>query len=274
MDSEPRAEMDNDCVEATAAAPQPMSAGQAWARGKDIFRRLGPIGPLALVAASLPLVGTVGLVVLLKQTDLAPWLRGQDGLGVFLYVAAYVLVAGMALSGTYAPSLVGGFAFGVVTGSAAAMAGILGAATIAYVAARRASGDRVTALIAEQAKWKAVQDALLGSGPWRTLGIVSLIRLSSSPFAITNLVLGSTRVRPVIYLIGSILGFAPRTIAVVAIGSRLSNWDPQASSKWLAVGGIAVTLVVLGIIGTIANQAVQKVTNQDQAAPDSALSAQ
>jgi uncharacterized membrane protein YdjX (TVP38/TMEM64 family) len=142
------------------------------------------------------------------------------------------------------------------------------------VAARRASGDRVTALIAEQPKWKAVQDALIGSGPLRTLGIVALIRLSSSPFAITNLVLGSTRVSPVIYILGSILGFAPRTIAVVAIGSRLSNWDPQASSKWLAVAGIVVTAVVLGIIGTIANQAVQKVTNHNQPAPDSAVSAQ
>lgn len=260
MDVEPQAGVEKPLTEQIAVA-RPMSTEEMWARGKDVFRRLGPVGPMALVAASLPFFGTLGLMVLLKQTDLAPWLRSQDGAGVVLYVAAYILISGMALTGTYGPSLVGGFAFGVGTGTLAAMAGILGAALIAYGAARRASGERVTALIAEQPKWKAVSDALIGSGTLRTLGIVTLIRLSSSPFAITNLVLGSTRVNLLIYVVGSMIGFAPRTIAVVAIGSRLSQWDPRASSKWLVVGGIVMTMIVLAVIGTIANQAVQKVTD-------------
>jgi uncharacterized membrane protein YdjX (TVP38/TMEM64 family) len=125
------------------------------------------------------------------------------------------------------------------------------------------AGDRVTSLIAEQPKWKAVHDSLVGGSVAKTLTIIGLIRLSSSPFAMTNLVLGATRVNPVVYVLGTLLGFAPRTIATVAIGARLSHWDPNASSKWLVVGGIVLTFIVLGIIGAIANKALHKVTQKE-----------
>jgi uncharacterized membrane protein YdjX (TVP38/TMEM64 family) len=244
----------------TLAAERPgESAVPAIPSVKEIFHRLGPVGPMALVAASLPAVGTFLVLFLLAKTDIALWLRSRDGQGIALYIVAYALLSGLALCNTYAPSLVGGFAFGTRMGSIAAMAGICIASTMAYFAVRRASGDRVTKLIAEQPKWKAVQDTLIGGGFARTLAIIGLLRVSSSPFAITNLVLGSTRVNPVVYVLGTILGFAPRTIATVIIGARLSSWDPSASNKWLVVTGIVVTFVVLGIIGNIANQAVHKV---------------
>ncbi|MCL2330727.1 MAG: VTT domain-containing protein, partial [Phycisphaerae bacterium] len=169
-----------------------------------------------------------------------------------------------ALCGTRPLSLVGGFAFGVYTGSIAAMAAMTVAAALAYWMVRRTSGDRVPRLIAEQPKWKAVYDALIGGSTAKTLLIVGLIRLSSSPFAITNLVLGSTRVHPAIFISGTVIGFAPWTIATVVMGAKLSNWnDPDTSSKWFKVAFIVVTLIVLSIIGTIANHAVQKVTQQE-----------
>lgn len=230
----------------------------------EIFRRLGPVGPMAIAAASLPAIGTMLVLFLIAKTDLAPWLRAHDGLGLTLYVTAYALLSGLALCNTYAPSLLGGFAFGTLTGSVAAMAGITLASTMAYFAVRRASGDRVTGLIAEQRKWKAVQDALIGGGFLRTLAIICLLRVSSSPFAITNLVLGSTRVNALVYLLGTIIGFAPRTVATVIIGARLSTWDSSAGSKWLVVGGIVALFVALAIIGNIANHAVQKVTQGNQ----------
>jgi uncharacterized membrane protein YdjX (TVP38/TMEM64 family) len=235
---------------------------ELWAQGKQVFSRLGPVGPMALVAASLPAVGTLVLLYLLKQTEFGPWLRAQGGTGMALYVIGYVVLAGLAVCNTYAPSLVGGFAFGAWMGGAAAMTGVCAAAITAFFAVRWMSGDRVTSIIAEQPKWRAVRDALIGGGFWRTLGIVALIRVSSSPFAVTNLVLGSTRVNTAAYILGTITGFAPRTLATVIIGAHLSHWDPNAKSKWLVIGGIVVTLVVLGIIGTIANHAVQKVTGQ------------
>lgn len=249
-----------------AGAGQPLTAAEAWAKGKQVFLRLGPAGPMAVVAASLPAVGTAILLVLLKQTDIAPWLQAQGATGMALYIAGYVVLAGLALCNTYAPSLVGGFAFGIPRGGAGALAGVTLAAVGAYLGMRRLSGDRVATLIAEQPKWKAVHDALIGRNWGRTLAVVTLVRFSSSPFAITNLVFAATRVHPLIYVTGTLVGIAPRTLAAVAIGSSLSQWDPQASSRWLIVGGIIVTLIVFAILGNMANQAVQKVTQQHEAA--------
>ncbi len=245
-----------------------MTATEAWAKGKEIFLRLGPAGPMALIAASLPAIGTAILLVLLKKTEIAPWLQSHGAAGMALYIAGYVVLAGLALCNTYAPSLVGGFAFGVMKGGVGAVAGVSLAALAAYVGMRRISGDRVTTLVAEQPKWKAVMDALIGRSWARTLAVVTLVRFSSSPFAVTNLVFAATRVHPVIYIIGTVVGIAPRTLAAVAIGASLSQWDPNARSKWLIVAGIVVTLIVLGILGNIANQAVQKVTqNQTRKQP-------
>lgn len=226
---------------------------------KEVFRRLGPVGPLAIIAASLPAIG--GFVLLGTMKWLAPWLRDQDGVGLAIYTIGYALAAGFAILPTYAQSIMGGFAFGKVVGSLAALAGVFGASTIGYIVARRASGERVNQLIDEQPKWKAIRDALIGGSFARTLGIITLIRIpTNSPFAITNLVLGSTRVHPLAYVLGTIVGLAPRTIAVVMVGAGLSQWDPSAGSKWLVVAGIIAMLIVLAIIGAIANKALHKVT--------------
>jgi len=244
-----------------------VTLAQAWDRARHVFQRLGPAGPLALISASLPAVGTVILLVLLKKTDIAPWLKAQDGVGMALYLCGYMLLAGLALCNTYAPSLVGGFAFGVLEGSFGAVTGVSLAAVLGYLGVRRVSGDRMTSLIAEQPKWKAVQDALIGKSWMRTLLVVTLVRFSSSPFAVTNFVFASTRVHPLLYIVGTTVGIAPRTIAAVAIGASLSTWDPNASSRWLIVAGIIVTLVVLAVLGSIANQAVQKVTQKQEQVP-------
>lgn len=229
-------------------------------QAKDLFRRLGPVGPLALIAASLPAIGGFALLGLMGW--LAPWFREQAGLGIAVYIAGFAVLAGLAVLPTYAQSVMGGFAFGSVAGSLAALAGVFGASMIGYAIARRASGDRVMAIINEQPKWRAVYDALIGGSVLKTLLIVTLVRVPhNSPFAITNLVLAATRVNPFVYALGTLLGIAPRTVIAVVIGAGLSSWDlSQATHKWLFVGGIVVTLIVFGIIGAIANHAVQKVT--------------
>lgn len=242
------------------ADTSPPPAASDLGKVKAVFGRLGAVGPLAIIAATMPALG--GFAVLGFMGVLAPWLREDVGVGMTVYVAGFAILAGLALLPTYAQSVLGGFAFGAVLGSTAALTGIFGASMIGYAVARRASGDKVVELISEQPKWKAVYDALIGGSFLRTLGIVTLLRLpSNSPFAITNLVLAATRVNPLVYAIGTVVGIAPRTIVAAIIGAGLSEWDLSAAKhKWLFVGGIVLTLIVFGIIGAIANRAVRRVT--------------
>ncbi len=264
--TEPDLQSEAEATQAVAGEQQASAGGFDVAKAKEIFHRLGPVGPMALAAGTLPLVGTAAVLFALGKTDMAVWLRGHEW-GLILFISSYVLLSGAALSNTYAPSLAAGFAFGLVTGSVAAMISVTLASTIVYFAVRWVAGTRITDLVAEHPKWKAVQDALIGSGAGRTFGIVFLIRLSSSPFAVTNLVLGATRANPIACIAGTILGFAPRTVAAVAIGASLSEWDPSAKSKYLIIAGIVATVIVLAIISTIANQALAKIHNSSDEAP-------
>ncbi len=242
-------------------------------KAKVYLRRLGPVGILAVIAASLPAIG--GFALLGSMTWTGPWLKNQGDWGVLIYIGAFSLLAGLAVLPTYAQAVVGGFAFGLKVGGLAAICGFAGASMIGYLIAWRASGDRVIQIIEEQPKWKTVYDALLKSGRIKALLIVTLIRVPpNSPFAITNLVMAATRVRPLTYLIGTVLGMSPRTIAAAYIGSGLKDLDFSNPYKsWMFIITLVITVIIVGVIGTIANKAIAKVTN-GQASPVNATDKQ
>lgn len=225
------------------------------------LRRLGPAGPLALVSATLPMLG--GFALLATLNPVGEWLKGHETTGWFLYIAGFALLAGLAVLPTYAQAVLGGWAFGVAAGFPAALLGFVGGALLGYAVARWASGNRVVELIEEHPRWRAVYDALLRSGSAKTLVIVTLLRLPpNSPFAMTNLVLSATRVPLGIYLLATAIGMAPRTAVAVYIASTLKalSFD-ELQRPWLLV-----TVAVLLVIGTIANRALARVTNTSKPA--------
>lgn len=251
------------------ANPQPgpeVPAGEGFIA---TLRRLGPASVLAVISLTLPPLG--GFALLAYINPIADWLVSHEQIGLIIYAVAFAVLAGLALLPTYSQSILGGWAFGTALGIPAALAGFLGGALIGYAVAYHASGDRVDALMNEKPRWRAVRDALVGSGFWRTLGIVTLIRVPpNSPFAATNLVMSSVRVPLVPYAVGTLVGMAPRTAAAVWLGHSLR---PQFASltealkagkpPWLLIGSLVVTVVIvfviLGVIGHIANKAIAKV---------------
>ena len=236
------------------AAPRPSALSEAGA----IFRRLGPASFLAIIAAAFPAIG--GFVLLAFVGTIAAWLQTHGTAGVTLYATVFAVGSGFALLPTYSQAILGGWAFGFSPGLPAALAGFVGGALIGYGVARTASGDRVTALINEKPKWKAVYDALLGAGFWQTLGIVTLLRIPpNSPFAITNLVMAATRVPIVPYIIGTFVGMTPRTAVAVYLGTRLEQDFSTGKPWWMIVTSIALAIIVIAVIGHIGNQAIARI---------------
>lgn len=261
----------------TAAAPT-----AAPATPTDILRRLGPASVLAVVALAMPPLG--GVLLLVYINSIALWLAGHQGLGIVLYATAFALLAGLALLPTYAQAILGGWAFGFAFGFPAALAGFVGGAVLGYIIALRASGDRVVRLIDEKPKWAAVRDALLpadapssssSAGFWKTLGLVALLRVPpNSPFAMTNLVMASVKVPWTPYVLGTLLGMAPRTAAAVWIAADLrahfaSIKDGLDAPKpwWLLAAGIGGVIVVLAVIGALAGRAWRRVTQGREPRP-------
>ncbi|RMF73703.1 MAG: TVP38/TMEM64 family protein [Planctomycetota bacterium] len=244
-------------VEPSVAAERPAST-PSRADWRELIRKLGAIGPLALIAATLPALG--GFILLYYSQTVGDWLRSHGQIGPLIYVAAFVTLAGLALLPTYAQAIIGGFAFGLWVGTASALAGFVGAALVGYAIARYFSGDRAEQVIAEHPKWQAVYDELLHGGFFKTFGIVTLIRVPpNSPFAMTNLVLAATRTPLAIYVVGTLVGMAPRTAAAVYIGSTLSDLSEVERPWWMVAGSILLALIVVGVIGALANRAISHV---------------
>ena len=238
----------------------------------EVFRKLGPAGYLAVAWTTVPVVGSILLWV--KMGAIGDWLRGNEGLGIGVYVAIFVFSAGFGLLPTYAQAILAGWAFGVAVGVPAAIVGVTGAAMVGYIAARVASQDRAERLIAENAKARAIKDALIGHGFWKSLGIVTLLRLPiNSPFALTNLVMASAGVSKRVFLIGTAVGMAPRTALAVYLAAGVQELSKDAVAdakpKWVTFAAIGSAIVVFGFIAWIANRAVQKVTGpQPEPAPE------
>ncbi len=232
----------------------------------EVARRLGPAGVVGVLWTVLPPLGSIALFAYMNTVG--EWLRGHEQTGLAVYVAGFAVLAGCALLPTYASAILGGWAFGFAAGYPAALAGFLGGSVIGFVIARGASADCVVGLIEERPQWRAVRDALIGGSVLRTTLIIAMLRLPpNSPFALTNLLLASVKVRPLAFVAGTLAGMAPRTGVVVWIAAQLSarSAADAASEKkpvWLIASGVVLGLVVLGVLYLIANHAISRLTGR------------
>lgn len=244
----------------------------------SLAERLGITGVLAVLAIAFPPLGSIALFWAMGKTDLGPWLRGHAELGVAMYVAAFALLAGVALLPTYAQCALGGWAFGFAWGFPAALVGFAGGAAIGYLIASKTAGERVEKLVEEKPKWKAVRDALLGvrkAGEKMTLKdfvrttlMVALLRCPpNSPFAFTNLVMASVKVPLAPFMLGTMLGMAPRSALAVMVGAIIKDQFDEKSMNaarppWFWAVMVGTSLFVVIIVGLIANRAIKKMAQQ------------
>jgi uncharacterized membrane protein YdjX (TVP38/TMEM64 family) len=226
----------------------------------SLLARLGRLGPAAAGTAFLPPIGALILLGTMNQS--APWLQAHGALGVVLFVSAFSILGGLALLPTYAPSVLGGWAFGIGVGLLATLAGFLGAAALGFAISRHLSGERLLKVLDEYPRGRAVHRALLAGSAARTLVVVTLLRVPpNGPFAMTNLLLAATGVSWGPYLLGSLIGLAPRVAAAVVVGASLSTLD----LRHLERGGPAYVTIGLSVaaviaLGWIANRELRRLS--------------
>lgn len=243
------------------------SSGEPDASFMAVFGRLGVAGWLGLAWAVVPAIAGITLVVKFME-PVSEWLHdfsGPDGEAMWktlaVYIVCFVVLSGIGLMPTVAISMLGGYAFGPAVGFGAALAGFGGASIVGYFVAKTVGRAKVEQEIQRFEKARAVRQALVGGGFWKTLGIVTLVRVPpNSPFALTNGTLATTGVRLPEYIIGTLVGMAPRTFAYAMIGQQITDWSNPDKPRWLFFVGIATTVVAIIIIGSIANKALKKVT--------------
>jgi uncharacterized membrane protein YdjX (TVP38/TMEM64 family) len=82
----------------------------------------------------------------------------------------------------------------------------------------------------------------------------------NAPFAASNVAMSALGVPVAPFGLGTVIGLAPRTTAVVMLGAGLSRLDfsNRPAVGWF-VAGVVATFVALGAIGLIANRALRAV---------------
>lgn len=235
---------------------------------RRFWRRVGPTGLLGLAWIIAPPLA--GIYLLVEIESISQWLLDHRDFGIILYTVIFILSAGVGLLPTYAQAILGGWVFGLWLGYPAALLGFAGASVIGYLIARTVSKDRIIRQVEENVKARAIRDSLIGHGPVKTFFVVTLLRMPpNSPFALTNLIMASTGVALLPYVIGTLIGMAPRTGAAVFLAhmgrqSGANNITEVIEHRGTItiVIGLVLTFIVLGIIGYMANRALERVAGK------------
>jgi uncharacterized membrane protein YdjX (TVP38/TMEM64 family) len=231
-----------------------------------LIKQLGPTAILGALWTICPAV--LGTMLLIYLGDVSEWLRSLGGWGIAAYIGIFVISAGIGFLPTYGQSMLGGWTFGFTAGFAGAMCGFVGGSLIGFGIAKTVSKQRIEQALKEHPKGMVVRDALLRHGFWRSLLIITLIRIPpNSPFALTNLVLASSGAKLSTYILGTALGMAPRTaiavwLAAAGAGTGASNLKELVENQpwWAIPAAMGIAFVVLAIIGSIAKRALDAVT--------------
>lgn len=230
--------------------------------------RLVASGVLGALWISFPPLA--GLYILYDLANIAEFLRKDPEHGFWAYVAVFALSAGLGLLPTYSQSFLGGWVFGMKFGLLGAIMGFTGGAAIGYMCARLVTGSSVDRWIDGHRKGKVIRDALARGSLVRTFAVVTLLRLPpSSPFALTNLALGATRVPFWLAMLATPIGMLPRTavvcfLAATAVSSGATDIAKvyKETPMWAFVGGIAVSVGAIALIGWMAERALAQLVGK------------
>jgi uncharacterized membrane protein YdjX (TVP38/TMEM64 family) len=177
-------------------------------------------------------------------------LAGIDSLGVWgplAFIGLYLVATVAFLPGSIL-TLGAGVVFGVVKGALWVFIGAMLGATAAFLVGRYGARQWVARKIANNPKFKALDEAIGREG----LKIIFLIRLSPAfPFNLLNYGLGLTQVSLRDYILGSV-GILPGTILYVYIGSLAGNLALIGTGNQPSNPAIAWTIRILSFVTVVA----------------------
>lgn len=213
---------------------------------------------------TLPMVGMFFLLDHLSA--LGEWIRGNLPWTALLLVAVSVVALSTAVTPTLIVSALTGWCLGVAWGFPVAMTSIMLSSIPAYLGARWFAGDSAMQIIRDHPKWARVHVALLEQRFAREVWIITLLRLPPlAPFAFTNTAFAAMNVAWPSFLLGTLLGMTPRTLASVFIGAQMREqlmaFDPKAGPPpWFTLTGGAVACAVLVLVSVLARRELRRVT--------------
>jgi uncharacterized membrane protein YdjX (TVP38/TMEM64 family) len=195
-----------------------------------------------IVALTLLAVAVVAALMLPipAPAELRTWATGNGTTTALLFLLAYSVLAVVPIPRTVF-NLAAGLLLGNLVGITVAVAATAIAASLAFGLARLLGRDLVSRHL--HRTWvRTVNERLSGGG---VLAITSLRLIPMVPFAPMNYCCGISSVRFGPYLLGTVVGSLPGTVAVVLLGDALTGNTPP---ELLACYGVFAILGAIGLV--------------------------
>lgn len=192
------------------------------------------------IAVLLAVVGAVALLVPVPDAEqIRVWAQSTGPWLPIVFFVAHALATVVVPRVPF--TLSAGLLFGPTTGIAVAVAATAASAALAFGLARLIGRDAVAARLTHPAL-AAVERRLAYRG-W--LAVASLRLISPLPFSLVSFGAGLSAVRLVPYLIATVVGVLPGTVALVVLGGALSG---ESDPALLVVSSLAIVVGVVGLV--------------------------
>ncbi|MBI4600789.1 MAG: TVP38/TMEM64 family protein [Planctomycetes bacterium] len=197
---------------------------------------------LAVLAACLLLPITEHLVRVLD------WTKSAGPLGPLYLALVYGATCVLFIPGSIL-TVGSGFAFGLLWGTAAAVAGSLLGVALSFLLGRTVLRGWVEGKVRSSARFRAIDEAVGREG----FKIVLLTRLSPIfPFNLLNYAFGATRVSFRDCFLGSWIGMFPGTVMYVYFGTAAKSLADLAAGDMGGGGAAGYALLGAGLAATVA----------------------
>lgn len=203
----------------------------------------------------------IAAIIALWFLPIGPWLKtfqayvkSAGPMGYVVYALGYALIA-LVFPGSVL-TIGAGAIFGIVGGTIVVITGATLTATIAFLLARTVLRKRVERMTKNNAKFRAVDQAIAKEGT----KIVLLVRLAAVfPFTIVNYAFGLTGIRLVPYVLTTAIGILPGTIAFVYIGAAAASVATQDRTKLVfTIAGLVIAIAVSLFVARVAHNAIKR----------------
>ena len=216
------------------------------------------IALLAILAAVV--VGVKFLPIAEWTAAIEAWTKSLGWWGPVAFAAVYV-AASIALIPASALTIAAGAIFGLLGGFVVVSIASTLSAAVALLIARFLAREKVAAMAASNAKFRAV-DRAVSEGGWK---IVAMLRLSPAiPFNLLNYMLGLTSIPFWRCVLTSWIAMMPGTLLYVYlgyIGKTTAAGEGKSPGEWaLLVVGLLATIAVTVYLTRLAKQELAKET--------------
>ena len=215
--------------------------------------------PVAVIVAGVVAYFAFGLhryvsfeTVRTHRMELVAWVEAHRLLAMVIFFVGYVLIIAFSLPIGALGTLLGGFLFGIVLGTALSVTAATIGATVVFLAARGAFAD---VLRARTGKWFARMEEGLERNAFAYMLFVRFVPVF--PFWLLNIVPAFFRVTPRTFVVTTFLGIIPGTSVYASIGAGLDKVfqegrvpdlstlrDPHIYLPLCAMGTLALVPVV------------------------------